>query len=78
MPVIDGVTATKIIREREFGTSSRIPIAALTANALSEDRDRYLSVGMDDFIAKPIRPNDLFEAIGRLTGHRGPHQESDS
>ncbi|MEQ9491220.1 MAG: ATP-binding protein [Alphaproteobacteria bacterium] len=74
MPVVDGVTATKFIREREYGTGLHQPIAALTANALYEDRERYLSAGMDDFIAKPIRPGDLFEAIGRLTGFRGPNQ----
>ncbi len=78
MPVVDGVTAAKAIRKRENGTGAHLPIVALTANALKEDRERYLSVGMDDFVAKPIHPNELFEAIGRITGFKGPNQKPTS
>jgi len=61
MPVMDGLTATKVIRE-DLGFS-RIPILAMTAQALSEERDRCIEVGMNDHITKPI---DARELIAKL------------
>jgi PAS domain S-box-containing protein len=61
MPVMDGFTATSNIREdNQF---QDLPILAMTANATVEDRDRCLEAGMNDHIAKPIKPQLLFEAL---------------
>jgi len=59
MPVMDGITATKLIRDKGFKT----PIIALTAHALESDRVKCLEAGMDGFISKPVRRQDIFEAI---------------
>ena len=64
MPEMDGLEATQAIRAAEDGTA-RIPIVALTANAMASDRERCLAAGMDDFIAKPVRPRDLAAALER-------------
>jgi two-component system sensor histidine kinase/response regulator len=64
MPVLDGVTATA--RVRELGL--RVPIVAMTANALPVDRERCLGAGMNDFVAKPIRPADLYEVLAHWLG----------
>jgi signal transduction histidine kinase/ActR/RegA family two-component response regulator len=61
MPEMDGIEATKIIRELEKNKTpgSRIKIVALTANAMKEDREKCLSSGMDDYLSKPFKPEDL-------------------
>lgn len=63
MPIMNGVEATKIIREREKLTGVHIPIIALTAYALFGDREKFLKIGMDDYLAKPINLNDLYKCI---------------
>ncbi len=61
MPVMDGLEATRIIRaDSRF---DQLPIVAMTANAMAEDRDRCLEAGMNDHIAKPIDPDLLFGAL---------------
>jgi CheY-like chemotaxis protein len=69
MPGMDGFTATPLIRvlEAELGRPAT-PIVALTASAMSEDREHCMAVGMDDFIAKPFHPEDLRRALERWTG----------
>ena len=66
MPEMDGFEATARIREHEKSTSEHIPIIALTAHAMVGDRERCLAAGMDDYVSKPIVPDDLFAAIERL------------
>ncbi len=63
MPEMDGFEATKVIREREKETGVHIPIIAMTANAMKGDREACLEVGMDDYVAKPVRSKDLFAAV---------------
>jgi CheY-like chemotaxis protein len=63
MPVLDGFDAAAEIRNREVGR--RVPIIALTAAALEEDRRRSLEAGMDEFLAKPVRRHDMAGAIAR-------------
>jgi PAS domain S-box-containing protein len=63
MPEMDGFEATRLIREREG--SRRVPILAMTANAMAGDRERCLDAGMDDYLAKPIAILDLKDALLR-------------
>jgi CheY-like chemotaxis protein/HPt (histidine-containing phosphotransfer) domain-containing protein len=65
MPEMDGFEATRRIRRMESETDNHTPIVALTAHAMSEDRDRCLTAGMDDYIAKPISAKKLGEVIER-------------
>jgi len=69
MPEMDGVSATQWIREMD-GNLARIPIIAVTANAMAGDRERYLAVGMDDYVSKPVDPFELYDAISRCVGGR--------
>lgn len=65
MPEMDGLLATKIIRKRELSTGSHVPIVAMTAHAMREDRDRCIAVGMDDYLSKPVDPKTLREMINK-------------
>ena len=64
MPNLDGVEATKIIRNHEK-KGRHIPIVALTANVLDEDKQLCFAAGMDDFLTKPVRKNILKDAVRR-------------
>ncbi|HUL32508.1 MAG TPA: PAS domain S-box protein [Candidatus Eisenbacteria bacterium] len=66
MPEMDGFEATAEIRKLEQPSGKHTSIIALTAHALREDRDRCLSAGMDAYITKPIRPDELFRTIQNL------------
>ena len=61
MPVMDGITATKIIQERDTGL--QLPIIAMTANAMLQDKEKCLDAGMVDHIAKPIDPEELYTVL---------------
>ena len=65
MPVMDGYEATRYIRQKEAG-KSRIPILAITANAMTGDRERCLDAGMDEYLSKPYTIDQLKEKIGVL------------
>lgn len=64
MPVMDGFEATKAIRERQNG-HRRLPVIAMTAGALDEDRDRCLAAGMDDYLTKPVDMDKLSHVLAR-------------
>lgn len=68
MPVLDGVSATRAIRSREQAGSAshRLPIIAMTANALQEDRERCMAAGMDGYIAKPVNLRTLQAELLRV------------
>ena len=65
MPVLDGIEATREIREKERVSGEHIPIIALTAHALKGDQDQFLKAGMDAYVSKPIRTTVLFDVIAR-------------
>ena len=66
MPDMDGFQATALIREREKVSGGHVPIIALTAYAMKGDRERCLAAGMDGYVSKPIRHQDLVETIQTL------------
>jgi two-component system, sensor histidine kinase and response regulator len=68
MPIMDGFEATAAIREQEHATGARIPIIALTANAMKGDRERCLAGGMDGYLSKPIRAHDLYRVVEQSGG----------
>ncbi len=65
MPDMDGLTATRLIREEEASRGCHVPVIAMTAYAMPGDRERCLQAGMDDYVAKPIDPEELMAVIGR-------------
>jgi CheY-like chemotaxis protein len=66
MPELDGIQATRLIRANERHTGLHIPIIAVTALAMKGDAEKCLEAGMDDYVAKPIKPNELFQKIKYL------------
>jgi two-component system sensor histidine kinase/response regulator len=66
MPEMDGLQATEAIRVREQLTGEHIPIIAMTAHALKGDQERCLAAGMDGYVSKPIRTEELDTAIERV------------
>jgi CheY-like chemotaxis protein len=67
MPNLDGYSTTARIREGE-GAGQRLPVIAMTAHAMKGDRERCLEAGMDDYLAKPLRPEALDEVLERWLG----------
>jgi CheY-like chemotaxis protein len=69
---MDGFSASRVIREREAGRGEHIPIIAMTAHAMSGDRERCLAAGMDGYLSKPLDVKRLLEAIAELRIERAP------
>ena len=63
MPEMDGFEATSYIREAEISSGKHIPIIAMTANAMEGDREACIEAGMDDYIAKPIKLDNLAQIL---------------
>jgi two-component system sensor histidine kinase/response regulator len=59
MPEMDGYAATQAIRAREAQTGAHLPVIAMTANAMPNDREQCLGIGMDDYVTKPVQPEAL-------------------
>ena len=84
MPELDGLEATRQIRVRESAGGARLPIVALTANAMTGDRERCLAAGMDDYLSKPFKGSDVTALLRRwlksmpqpLDDRASPDQES--
>ncbi len=66
MPGMDGFETTAAIREKEKGTGKHLPIVAMTAHAMKGDRERCLAAGMDGYVSKPIRAQELLQALEGL------------
>ena len=66
MPGMNGFEATAALRAHERDGAVRLPIVALTAHALSGDRERCLEAGMDDYVSKPLRADSLIEIVERV------------
>jgi len=64
MPIMDGIAATRDIRGLP-GAAARVPIVALTANAMVGDRERFIAAGMDDYVSKPFKSETLSEVLAR-------------
>ena len=73
MPSMDGLQTTAVIREREKSSGGRIPILAMTAHAMKQDRDRCLEAGMDAYVSKPVSPADLYREIEELLSAPAHH-----
>jgi signal transduction histidine kinase/ActR/RegA family two-component response regulator len=71
MPEMDGFEATRCIRAQD-GYEAKVPIIAMTASAFAEDREACLAAGMDDYLSKPVRQNDLQSKLERWLPARGP------
>ena len=63
MPVMGGIEAVQLIREKERATGAHLPIIALTAHAMKEDRERCLKAGMDGYLSKPISAQELLSTM---------------
>jgi signal transduction histidine kinase/CheY-like chemotaxis protein len=72
MPELDGFDATAAIRRKEEASQNHVPVIALTAHAMKGDRERCLAAGMDGYVSKPIRPDELLEALRQLAPAPAP------
>ena len=76
MPVMDGMEATRAIREGRAGAETAgVPVVALTAYAMADDRERFLEAGMDAYLSKPVDMNEMIDILRDVTGAK-PEQSS--
>ena len=78
MPTMDGFETTAAIRKMEEKTEVHIPIIAMTAHAMKGDREKCLKFGMDDYVSKPMKAEELYGAIARVMGHLKRTEEKES
>jgi CheY-like chemotaxis protein len=78
MPVLDGLSATKIIRRELSSPAKDVKIIAMTANVLQEDVQRYLEAGMNAYVSKPFRQEELLEKMSALLSEHKPQQQSET
>ena len=78
MPEMDGLEATAAIRQNEETTGKHIPIVGLSARAIKGDRERFMAMGMDGYVTKPLRPAELWKAIAVCTGGGGQRHEPEA
>lgn len=78
MPEMDGVDTTKKIRKIEEITHTYTPIIAVTAYALQGDKEKFLAVGMNDYVTKPVQMNELFNALNRVRGSKNADHTQDT
>ena len=68
MPDLDGIEATRAIREKEKTTGTHLSIVAMTAHAMQGDQERCLAAGMDGYVSKPINVEELFTVVQAVLG----------
>ena len=83
MPEMDGHEATRVLRKRQMGGDhahypSRIVVCAMTAHAMAGDREKCIAAGMDDYLAKPVRPKDVRDMLERWGGKTHARQNAPS
>lgn len=76
MPELDGLEATRIIREREQTDGGHTPIIAMTANVMKGDREQCLAAGMDDYISKPIDRSELYRLLDGIISQRSERRQA--
>jgi PAS domain S-box-containing protein len=70
MPELDGLSVTKYIRSLDGNANQNVPIIAMTANVFESDKEKYLQIGMDDFVSKPFVMEELYETVERHLNNR--------
>jgi two-component system, sensor histidine kinase and response regulator len=78
MPGMSGVEATEAIRKAEIGSTAHVPIVAMTAHAMKGDRERFLAAGMDAYVSKPLRSDEVLATIAAATRGQRPTLETES
>jgi two-component system, sensor histidine kinase and response regulator len=74
MPEMNGLEATQAIREKEKSTGKHIPIVAMTAHAMKGDEERCIAAGMDTFLTKPIRTQELVAVLDQILARKSPSE----